>query len=97
HGEILERRGILYAPDYVINAGGLMNVYTELEGYNRERAMRLCEGIYTNVMRVFEISERENIPTFRAADRLVEERLGAMNRLSPKFNTYDLRSWFSRS
>ena len=68
--------GILYAPDYVINAGGLINVYNELTGYNRERALHMARGIYANMIRVFEISRAESIPTACAADRVAEERIG---------------------
>jgi leucine dehydrogenase len=75
HGRALHDRGILYAPDFVINAGGLINVYNELTGYNRERAMRMTRGIYLNMMRVFEISRAESIPTYVAADRVAEERI----------------------
>lgn len=75
-GDELKRRGILYAPDYVINAGGLMNVYLELEGYSKTRAERMTRGIYYNLMDVFTIAERDNISTAAAASRLVGERLG---------------------
>ena len=75
HGQELHDRGILYAPDYVINAGGLINVYNELIGYNREIAMRMARGIYGNMVRVFEISRAQSIPTHVAADRLAEERI----------------------
>jgi len=85
HGVELHRRGILYAPDYVINAGGLINVYVELEGYDRERALRMTRGIYYNLRRVFDISKRENIPTFQAADRLVEERIAMVRRLKSMY------------
>ena len=85
HGVELHRRGILYAPDYVINAGGLINVYVELEGYDRERALRMTRGIYYNLRRVFDISRRENIPTFQAADRLVEERIAMVRRLKSMY------------
>ena len=67
--------GIVYAPDYVINAGGVINVADELYGYNRERAMKKIEQIYTNLKRVFEIAKRDNIPTYVAADRMAEERI----------------------
>ncbi|HVO30076.1 MAG TPA: Glu/Leu/Phe/Val dehydrogenase, partial [bacterium] len=50
HGTELKKKGILYAPDYVINAGGLINVYNELEGYNRERALRMTRGIFYNLL-----------------------------------------------
>jgi leucine dehydrogenase len=76
HGQALHDRGILYAPDFVINAGGLINVYNELTGYNRERALRTTRGIYLNMMRVFQISRDQAIPTYVAADRVAEERIG---------------------
>ncbi len=75
-GKLIHERGILYAPDFVGNAGGLINVYNELTGYNRDRAMHMARGIYSNMIRVFEISRRESIPTNVAADRLAEERIG---------------------
>jgi leucine dehydrogenase len=75
HGQALHDRGILYAPDFVINAGGLINVYNELTGYNRERAMRMTRGIYLNMMRVFQISRDQSVPTYVAADRVAEERI----------------------
>ncbi|MCC7443088.1 MAG: Glu/Leu/Phe/Val dehydrogenase [Bdellovibrionales bacterium] len=86
HGVEIEKRGIAYAPDYVINAGGLMNVYVELEGYSQERAYRICSGIYNNVAQVFDIAEKQGIPTYQAADRLVEQRLNRATNLSPRFN-----------
>lgn len=76
HGRELAERGILYAPDFVLNAGGLINVYNELlTSYNRERAMRMTRGIYLNMMRVFEISRDEKIAPSAAADRVAEERI----------------------
>ncbi len=81
HGQELHNRGILYAPDFVINAGGLMSVYSELVGYNRETAMRLTRGIYANMSRVFEISRTQSIPTALAADRLAEDRIGRVKAL----------------
>jgi len=76
HDRELHERGILYAPDFVINAGGLINVYNELmTSYRTKRAMRMTRGIYLNMMRVFEISRDESIPTSRAAGRVAEERI----------------------
>jgi leucine dehydrogenase len=75
HGDALEEAGILYAPDYVINAGGVINVYDELIGYDRERALRRAKNIYNNIKKVFKISKRDNIPTYRAADIMAEERI----------------------
>lgn len=80
-GNEIERRGILYAPDYAANAGGLMNVSIELEGYDRERALRMMRTIYYNVGKIFKIARRDGIPTWRAADRMAEERIAAVAKL----------------
>ena len=52
-----------------------MNVSLEIDGYNRERAMRMMRTIYYNVGRIFEIADRDDIPTYKAADRMAEERI----------------------
>ena len=71
----LSDKNILYAPDFVINAGGLMNVAKELEGYNQERALKQAEGIYVIMKRVLERANKDNIRTFRAANNLAMERI----------------------
>jgi leucine dehydrogenase len=71
----IEERGILYAPDYVINAGGLINVAEELRGYNRSRALHKAARIYNAVARVIRIAKEEKIPTCLAADRMAERRI----------------------
>ncbi|MBI5117681.1 Glu/Leu/Phe/Val dehydrogenase [Candidatus Poribacteria bacterium] len=71
----LEQMGILYAPDYVINAGGLINVADELKGYNHSRALHKAARIYNAVARVIRIAKEEKIPTCVAADRLAERRI----------------------
>lgn len=75
HGEALKEMGILYAPDYVINSGGLMNVFVELEGYSHERAFEKTQQVYENLLEVFEIAEKEDIATHKAADRMAEKRI----------------------
>jgi leucine dehydrogenase len=80
-GDELTRRGVLYAPDYAVNAGGLMNVSLEIDGYNRERAMRMMRTIYYNLGRIFEIAERDRISTYQAADRMAEERIESIGKL----------------
>ncbi|HEY4349616.1 MAG TPA: Glu/Leu/Phe/Val dehydrogenase dimerization domain-containing protein [Paraburkholderia sp.] len=80
-GVEIEKRGILYAPDYAVNAGGVMNVSLEIDGYNRERAMRMMRTIYYNVGRIFEIAHRDGIPTYKAADRMAEERIATIGRI----------------
>ncbi|NEU29581.1 Glu/Leu/Phe/Val dehydrogenase [bacterium LRH843] len=85
HGQVIHDLGIAYAPDYVINAGGVINVADELNGYNRERALKKVEGIYQNIAKVFDIAKRENIPTYLAADRMAEERIERMSRSRRQF------------
>ncbi len=75
HGHEVEKRGMLYAPDYVINGGGVINVYGELQGWTMDRAKRKAQEIYDTILRVFRIAERDGIPSFEAADRLAEERI----------------------
>jgi leucine dehydrogenase len=75
HGEELHRRGILYAPDYVINAGGLINVYGEIHGWGPERSKRKAGEIYPTLLRVFELAEEEGVPPAVATDRLAQERI----------------------
>ena len=77
HGVELEKKGLLYAPDFVINAGGLINVYGELESWPMERAKRKAGEIYDAILKVFAIARRDGIPSFEAADRLAEERLAS--------------------
>jgi leucine dehydrogenase len=83
HGRMVEEKGFLYAPDFVINGGGLINVYGEIEGWSQERAKRKAQEIYDTIFNVFTIAERDSIPTFLAADRLAEERIEAFARLNP--------------
>lgn len=82
HGQMLRDKGILYVPDFVINSGGVINVYEELRGYNKDRAMSKASDIYDAVKRVIEISKRDNIPTLAAAERMAEERIAAMAKVS---------------
>jgi leucine dehydrogenase len=82
HGVELEQRGFLYAPDYVINSGGLINVYGELERWPQERAQRKAQEIYDAILKIFAIAARDGIPSFQAADRLAEERIAAVVGLS---------------
>ncbi len=85
HGDILHELGIVYAPDYVINAGGVINVADELYGYNRERAMKRVDGIYDSIEKIFTISKRDGIPTYVAANRLAEERIARVSKSRSQF------------
>jgi leucine dehydrogenase len=74
-------RGILYAPDYAVNAGAVMNVSLEIDGYNRERAMKLMRNIYHTLGKVFDLADKENISPQYAADRIAETRIEAIGKL----------------
>jgi leucine dehydrogenase len=75
HGKQVMDRGILYAPDYVINAGGLINVYGELNGWSPERSKRKAGEIFDTLDQLFELAGEEGLPTNEAADRLAERRI----------------------
>lgn len=75
--EELGRRDILYAPDYVLNAGGLINIAEELKGYDQARAYENVGKIYDRMKVVFELAKKESISTAQAAERLAEQRLDA--------------------
>jgi len=83
HGNELFARGILYAPDYAINAGGLINIADEreLDGYKRERALLKVTRIYNTLKNIFERSTREQVPTHSVADQIVEEILANAEKL----------------
>jgi leucine dehydrogenase len=75
HGDLLEKRGILYAPDYAANAGGVINgCCIERLGWDVPRTLAKTDAIYDTLQTIFAIAEREKIPTYQAADRLAEER-----------------------
>ncbi len=74
----LEEKGILYAPDYVANAGGVINVYSELAGWSSARAFRKADEIYDTILKVYSIAKKDRIPTYQAADRLAEQRIAAV-------------------
>lgn len=84
-GDRLEERGILYAPDFIVNAGGIINVSFELTGYNEELAYRKVGEIYDTVKEVIDISRSEGITTARAADLLAERRLRSVGSIKTMF------------
>lgn len=85
HSSALEMRKILYAPDYVVNAGGLINVANELEGYDHDRALKQASGIYDITMQIFRIARDESITTLQAANTLAERRIEALGRIKDTF------------
>jgi leucine dehydrogenase len=82
HGDALFQRGILYAPDYAINAGGLINVAQEVKGYDPKEAERRTMNIFDTILEISERSLRAQTPTYRVADTMVEERLAKFPRKS---------------
>jgi leucine dehydrogenase len=85
HGKILLDRGIIYAPDYAINAGGLINVAAELGGYHPERAMKQAGLIYDTIRKIIEIAKKEHIPTHEASNKLAEERIKSIGTIRQKY------------
>ena len=77
HGARLQERGILYAPDFLINAGGIINVYGEIAGYGKEEAMRRTQNIYNTTLDIFNYAKENNITTHQAAMRMAQERIDA--------------------
>ncbi len=85
HGDMLEEKGLTYAPDYVINAGGLVNVNAELEGWTLDRARNKAGEIYDTILMVFDIANEESMPSYKAADRLAERRIAAIAKVRQNF------------
>jgi leucine dehydrogenase len=85
HGNMLKDKGILYAPDFVINAGGLINVYHELKEYNEGRAIRDIEKIYDRLLEIYKIAERENINTNQAAKVFAKNRIECMKNIHDNY------------
>jgi leucine dehydrogenase len=75
HGLILQERGILYAPDFLINAGGIINVYAELEHYDKAEIMRKTENIYNTTLEIFEYAIANGITTHQAALTIAQNRI----------------------
>ncbi len=75
---LIKEKGLLYAPDFLINAGGLINVYSEYIGYNRENAMRDTEKIYDTTVNIYDLADAQNIHTQKAATLLAQKRIDDM-------------------
>jgi leucine dehydrogenase len=85
HGDILKKKNILYAPDYLINAGGLMNVSTEFEGWSHEKSERMVNTIFDTTLKIFKFSEENNLPVYKATDLMAEKRIESIRKLQGKF------------
>lgn len=75
HGRMLQEKGILYAPDFLINAGGIINVYGEIVGYGKEEAMKRTENIYNTTLEIFAFAEANNVTTHQAAMSVAQQRI----------------------
>lgn len=87
HGTLLQDLNILYAPDYVINAGGIINISSELEGYNEERAMSKTAGIYDTVLHIFNTAEIHGMTPVEASNLLAEERIAAVGKVGTLYSS----------
>lgn len=74
-GEMLREKGIIYAPDFLINAGGLINVYAELQNYDRSETMKKTENIYNTTLEILKKADAENITSFQAAFNIAQRRI----------------------
>ncbi len=81
HGEELKKRNILYAPDYLINAGGLMNVSIEFEGWSDSKSRRMIDSIYNTTLDIFKLSNDEALPVNEATDRMAERRIASIKEI----------------
>jgi leucine dehydrogenase len=84
-GQLLLDKGIIFAPDYLINAGGLINVYSEMSGYSKKRTMQLAENIYEATREVLKKSKIDQIPTNIAANRIAENRIADIKKIKASF------------
>ncbi|MDG4716227.1 MULTISPECIES: Glu/Leu/Phe/Val family dehydrogenase [Winogradskyella] len=84
HGKILQERGIVYAPDFLINAGGIINVYAELENYDRQEIIRKTENIYNTTLEILDNAKVNNLTTNAAALNIARERIETRKRENSK-------------
>ena len=77
HGALLQQKGIVYAPDFLINAGGIINVYAEIEGYGREQITQKTENIYNTTLDILNRAKATNVTTNEAAIQIAEDRMAA--------------------
>lgn len=85
HGREVMEKGILYAPDFLINAGGIINCAWERKGYNRQAALNQTEAIYATTLRILKVSADQGIPTYLAANQAAEQRIASMRAAGIRF------------
>ncbi len=96
HGRILSEKGILYAPDYLANSGGLIQVSDELYGPNKNRVLQKTKSIYGSLLEIYLDAAREGIPTVEAANRYCERRMASRNRRNSFFTHLKRPKWAVR-
>ena len=84
HGPILQERGILYAPDFLINAGGIINVYAEIEHYDKAESMRRTENIYNTTLEIFDYAKTNNLTPQKAAMAIADQRIAQRKKENAK-------------
>ncbi len=86
HGQVLFDKGIVYAPDYVANSGGVINVYQEILGYDKVAAIRKVDLIYDKIREIIRISQSTKTPTYLIADKMAEARIEAVKNIKGIYN-----------
>ena len=81
HGKVIMEKGIIYAPDFALNAGGVINCYSEVEGLSSNWAMNKAEEIYQTIHNIVKRSKEEGVPTFQIANKMAEERIEAIGKV----------------
>ena len=78
HGEIVRDKGIMYIPDFMLNAGGVINCYAEVKGFSAAWAMTKAEEIYNRTLNIVNRSNESKIPTYKIANTMAEERIDSI-------------------
>ena len=81
HGKAVMDKGIIYAPDFTLNAGGVINCYSEVKGLSSEWAMGKADEIYNTIYNIIDRSQKENIPTYQIANKIAEERIESIGKV----------------
>jgi leucine dehydrogenase len=84
-GQRVLDKGILYAPDYLVNAGGIINCYWEIVGYNRQASLAQAEMIYDTTRKIYSASKENGIPTYLAANQMAEQRIQSIANIKTRY------------
>lgn len=82
HGEAVKAKGMIYVPDFMLNAGGVINCYAEVKGLTSEWAMGQAQQIFDTTLNILNRSNSENVPTFKIANQMAEERIEAIGKVN---------------